>query len=346
MSDAVSTGSRLGAWTLGDSVGFGRPRWFHATDDAGSNAVVQLLAESDRAQAGQEAAVELASELNHDSIPTIVDHGDAAGLSWLAYRLDAVERLEDRIGDPHFSWKHACSVLFDLATALGQLHAGGWTHRDVRPAQVAVSAASSAWLLGLDRVVRIDELDGQGECEEADLGYLAPEVLRDPTHAGPKADVYALGCVAYAMLSGGRAFPAAVFGGGVDESRRVAAWESRVSPLDPGDGVPDWLRALVVKCTEPNPQHRTPDLEAVASWIDAARASWQVADDDEDTDELPMAQAPELSVSGIAPSEAMHSVSLPPPTLLQYAVAGAVGVLSGVGFSMASVVGLVMFGVW
>ena len=53
-------------------------------------------------------------------------------------------------------------------------------------------------------------------------------------------------------------------------------WKTRARELDPGPPAPDWLRALVRKCTHPDAQQRLPDFDAVVAWLDASRPSWEL----------------------------------------------------------------------
>ena len=109
---------------------------------------------------------------------------------------------------------------------------------------------------------------------------MAPEqVLGLPT-LDHRIDLYALGCVAYTLLTGRPPF---------DEGSGVAVMVAHAkTPVDPPSrhrpGLPDDLERVVLRCLEKNPDDRYPDaialeraLAACASaseWDDAAAERW------------------------------------------------------------------------
>jgi serine/threonine protein kinase len=267
----------VGSWLVDDAVSLGVPRTYRAHHaSVGTSALLEVMPLSKATQEGQQREVVALKKLNHRCVPEVLDYGvdHERELVWTVFKWFDGEPLEDRLLRGTIRWERACAILRDLASALVHVHTTGLVHRDLRPANVVVSDRDSR-LVGFDFALTQQQLESMSQAPFGDLAYLAPEVLRDPTHHGAKADVYAFGCVAFELLTGKPAFPASAWGERPDQAVRMLEWKSRTTPLDPGGTVPDWLRSMVQKCTEPSPDRRLPDLDALVGWLDAARGSWE-----------------------------------------------------------------------
>lgn len=104
--------------------------------------------------------------------------------------------------------RRALEVLEGLLDGLAGLHAAGLAHRDVKPANVLLTAKQGGRVklcdLGMARFPDDDAGDdpaGLGAAIGTE-GYAAPEVRRDPAGADARADVYGAAAVAYRMLTG------------------------------------------------------------------------------------------------------------------------------------------------
>jgi serine/threonine-protein kinase len=104
-------------------------------------------------------------------------------------------------------------ILDQLVMAVEAAHAAGIVHRDLKPQNVFLSSTAGALAVKLldFGVARFTE--GNNLTQSAMLigspGYLAPEqVAEEFGEIGPRADVFALGTIAYRALTGHNAFPA------------------------------------------------------------------------------------------------------------------------------------------
>ncbi|MFZ2501957.1 MAG: serine/threonine-protein kinase [Nocardioides sp.] len=98
----------------------------------------------------------------------------------------------------------ACSVLTQICRAVAQAHDAGILHRDIKPGNVLLTengAGLHAYLcdFGIARLAESEDTITSGGV--GTLGYMAPERL-DGEQASVLTDVYALGCLLYAALSG------------------------------------------------------------------------------------------------------------------------------------------------
>jgi serine/threonine-protein kinase len=183
-------------------------------------------------------------------------------------------------------------LLRQVCHSLEEAHSQGLVHRDVKPANIFVCH------MGLEydvvKVLDFGLVQFTGPAPEQDLtqslaalegvvgtpAFMAPEVIVGKT-VDHRADIYALGCVAYYLLTGQQ-----VFQGGsqmqalIDHVNTVPAPPSERAPAR----VPRSVDALVLACLEKDPNQRPSDagavLEAIATcegsegWSNSQAAAW------------------------------------------------------------------------
>jgi serine/threonine protein kinase len=162
-------------------------------------------------------------------------------------------------------------VLKGVLAALDVLHTAGVVHRDMKPANVLLTAETSdpRWDvklvdLGIAQHIRTDHLTSTGQIVGT-AAYLSPEQVRG-REIGPATDVYALGLLAIEALSGRIAFP-----GGPAES----ATARLVRAPDLPDAIePAWRRLLsAMTATEPGSRPAVRTLMALVDRLpDDARS--------------------------------------------------------------------------
>jgi Protein kinase domain len=145
----------------------------------------------------------MASSIDHPNVIPVYGAGEQDGSLYLVMRyvggtdLHALLREQGPL-DP----TRAAELVAQLASALDAAHAAGLVHRDVKPANVLL-AGDHAYLsdFGLTRLAGSDtELTGSGQWIGT-VEYCSPEQLRGE-RTDARADVYSLGCVLFAALSG------------------------------------------------------------------------------------------------------------------------------------------------
>ncbi|HHO52863.1 MAG TPA: hypothetical protein ENK18_18800 [Deltaproteobacteria bacterium] len=278
-------GKSTGSWLIDDLVGLGMPRTYKARHlEVGSECRLKVLPRTETTLSSQRREVEALRSISHEAVPEVLDSGvdQERELVWTAFTWFEAEPLEDQLLAGPIPWRDACALFRILADAMSQIHSLGLLHRDIRPKNVLVApdptgaGAGSAWLIGFDYAMTQQQLERLSHAPFGDLAYLAPEVLNDPTHHGAKADVYALGCLMYEVLTAEPAFPAAAFDGERrDQAQQMLEWKTRSGVLDPGEDCPDWLRNMIAKCTDPYPPRRLPDVDTLLGWLDGAEESWR-----------------------------------------------------------------------
>ncbi|WP_375489926.1 serine/threonine-protein kinase [uncultured Jatrophihabitans sp.] len=112
--------------------------------------------------------------------------------------------LDDVAEDNRMSLREAAAAGIKIADALEALHASGYAHRDVRPANVLLTAAGEPVLAGFDEAVPLDGDAGYGPLHIT-TAHTAPELLEGAAPT-PASDVYGLASTLYELIAGRAAF--------------------------------------------------------------------------------------------------------------------------------------------
>ncbi len=186
-------------------------------------------------------------------------------------------------------------LLKQMCHSLAEAHARGMVHRDIKPANLFLCRMGLEFDFvkvldfGLVQTRRPDPATMATETmvtAQQLIGtpaYMAPEVILGRDDVDRRADVYAIGCVAFYLLTGTRVFQDGT-------QMQVLVDHVHTEPVTPsarlGRAVPRELDALVLECLRKSPADRPEDAAAVldrldqirteARWSnDHARAWWQ-----------------------------------------------------------------------
>lgn len=97
------------------------------------------------------------------------------------------------------------AILEAVAVGLSAAHAKRIVHRDVKPANVMIEAGTGRAVLIDFGIARAPTAEGT-ETTSGTPPYMAPEQIRNEPTVGPAADIYALGCMAFELLTGRTVF--------------------------------------------------------------------------------------------------------------------------------------------
>jgi serine/threonine-protein kinase len=140
----------------------------------------------DRAQLMHEARV--AAALAGPSVVRVLDLDPARG--WLALEWAPLGSLRQRLKDgDHAPLLPIRTWALPLASALGRVHASGWVHHDVKPANVLFASPGNPLLADFGTARRLGEPSPPGS-----LGYVSPERLAGRP-SDPRDDVFGFGRV-------------------------------------------------------------------------------------------------------------------------------------------------------
>ena len=147
--------------------------------------------------------------LRHSNIVTAFDFAHDGDIAYLVSEFIEGGTLADQLGAP-LPLDYAIGILAPIAAALDYAHARGVVHRDIKPQNILLTRDGMPVLtdFGLAKIVG----PGSGMTQAGSLmgtaEYIAPECASGAETAGPAADQYALGLIAYQMLVGRHPFPA------------------------------------------------------------------------------------------------------------------------------------------
>jgi len=163
-----------------------------------------------------------------------------------------------------------------LAGALGRLHERGFIHKDVKPPNVLVNAATGqVWLTGFgiaSRQMRERQSPEPPEFIAGTLPYMAPEQTgRMNRSIDSRSDLYALGVTLYEMLTGRLPFAAS------EPTEWVHCHIAR-QPVPPGkwrEGIPRSVSAIIMKLLTKTAEERYQTAAGVESDLRRCLAEWE-----------------------------------------------------------------------
>jgi len=161
----------------------------------------------------------------------------------------------------------AAHFLIQICSALAYAHNHGIIHRDINPSNIIVQPGDNAKILdfGLACVPGTEDFSNAGT-----LYYMAPEQI-EGTPVDTRTDIYALGIMAYEMVTGGRPFPE-------DSAMALSDMHLTKNIPDPGkkiSNLPDMMREFILTAGRCDPQERYQSADqARAVLLSLARDDW------------------------------------------------------------------------
>ncbi len=274
---------------------------YRATDQVLQRTVaIKILKEHTGDEVGRKIRMEaqILARLLHEHIVRLYDFGEAGGTYYFV--------MEEVVGSSFARrWKQVLlperlRVLAQVADALDYAHHQGVIHRDVKPANVLMTANDSAKLSDFGLSLIADDVQVSGTVKGTPH-YMSPEQAKG-RRIDHRTDLYALGVMMYECSTGTPPF----------QGQTLAVMASHVNdrpdpPRSRNPAISASLEALTLRLLEKDPEARPPSGSAVARAIHELLA----------TD--PTLRDPD-SIAG--PSESLGSVRLTPATLVRPAGPG------------------------
>lgn len=338
MDDSDTRMARLLAdrYELGERIGAGNiTAVFRATDRTEQRTVAvkllhRQLAASETARTRFRQQAERASRLAHDHLIPIYDLGEEQGCPYLVEEYFPGGSLGEYIARAApLPLDEALNLTHDIATGVGRAHSRGLIHGDLRPSDILFTTDHRPKVgdFGL-AIVAAGEQSWPDAAGARPSAYLAPEQLAGQP-ATAESDVYALGAILYALITG-RAPP-----------RTDPVWEF------PTEFPPD-IRHLVFSAVAADPHIRYVDgidlAKAIAEERERLRSGSQDEPDTQypepEDDYVPRARQPALDGGHEPPAQARRpdrggagGSGAPGIVVLALVFIAFIVVLAGVGLS-------------
>jgi DNA-binding NtrC family response regulator len=233
------------------------------------------------------------SELQSPHTVQLYDFGitDGGGFYYVMERLRGMDlkRMVERHGP--LAPERVVFLLKQVCLSLSEAHALGLVHRDIKPANLFLCRLGSEY--DFVKVVDFGVVSRHAHESSAQIttagmilgtpAFLAPELVSSHAFDG-RADIYALGCVAFWLLTGRPPFEG-------NDAMTVLMHHVQTAPAPPStmceESIPAQLDTLVLECLSKDPQRRPASAEALGERLDRvpvvgewnqrrARAWWEM----------------------------------------------------------------------
>ncbi|MFC1639931.1 protein kinase [Gemmatimonadota bacterium] len=214
--------------------------------------------------------IEIAAGLHHPHILPLHDSGDADGFLYYVMPYEEGQSLREKLAkEGELPIAEAVRILRDVADALSHAHKHSVVHRDIKPDNVMLSDRH-ALVADFGVAKAVSEATGRHKLttEGMALGtpaYMAPEQAAADPHVDHRADIYALGAVAYELLTGRPPFT----GTAQQEILSAHVMQTPEPVTKYRASVPPQLEQLVMKCLEKKAADRWQTAEELIPQLEA-----------------------------------------------------------------------------
>ncbi len=214
--------------------------------------------------------IKIAANLHHPHILPLYDSGEADGFLYYVMPYEEGQSLRDRLAhEGELPITEAVRILRDVVDALAHAHKHGVVHRDIKPDNVLLSERH-ALVTDFGVAKAVSEATGAQKLttEGVALGtpaYMSPEQAAADKRIDHRADIYAVGALAYELLTGRPPFV------GTSPQEVLAAHVTQaVEPVTKHrETVPPVLAQLVMRCLEKKPADRWQTAEQLLPQLEA-----------------------------------------------------------------------------
>ncbi|MCA8926080.1 MAG: serine/threonine protein kinase, partial [Planctomycetes bacterium] len=250
---------QVGPYVLHSELGRGGMATVYRASDAAGEVVALKLLHLDLAGVPQSRQrflreAQALTRLRHPGVVRLLDSGEHQGTPWLALEFVEGTSLQDRLRRGPLAVDEAVRLAQQMASALAYVHGCGVLHRDLKPDNVLLrrgQALLTDFGLALEEALEASRLTRTGAFVGTP-GYWAPEQARgEKARIGPPSDVYGLGAVLYACLTGHAPVQASSIQEFLAKTEQVIP-----PPRAVRQDVPAWVSALCVRCLAQEPERR------------------------------------------------------------------------------------------
>ncbi len=278
------------------------------------------------------AEIKTTANLQYPHILALFDSGEADGLVFYVMPYVEGESLRDRIAREHqLPVDEAVRITTEVADALEYAHGHGVVHRDIKPENILLHGGH-ALVADFGIALAVSRTDSGTRITETGMSlgtphYMSPEQAMGEREITAKADVYALGCVLYEMLTGEPPFTGptvqAIIARVMTEAPRSLTIQRHT--------IPAHVEAAIIQALEKLPADRFATAAAFSSALSdpsyrttaATTSALQPERRDTPWGSLRRLQVPAAALVGLAIGAALLAVlrSPPPAPVTRYGLA-------------------------
>lgn len=254
-------GTRVGSYVYERPVAAGGMAHVLLARDPGGQQVALKMLKANRVESGRQRFVRefrALRRLRHDNVIRVDAAGDFHGHPYIVMEyvegrdLHAVIRgMVAMPSDRRYA--RVTEILVDLAKALTYIHKRGLVHRDLKPSNILIAPDGTAKLTDFGIVKDLDP-SANYDISTTLVGtwaYASPEQISGAP-IDHRSDLYSLGVLLYAMLTGRRPFVATDMGGYLEQHRTRVP----VPPTELVSDVPLHLEEICLRLLEKAPRDR------------------------------------------------------------------------------------------
>ena len=232
------------------------------------------------------------ARLDHPHIVTVYDVGEVNDRLYIVMRLIDGPSLEELIASRRrLAWTETAEIIDAVAEGLDFAHGQGILHRDLKPANILMDPSRGAMLSDFGFAKLAGESSTSMTASGSVVGtphYIAPEVW-EGQGATSQADIYALGCILYEMLTGEK-----VFKGETPPAVMMAHFKPLSLPQTWPEGVPPGVTGVLKRALSGNPANRYATAGEMAAALTALAVDAPVSPAPVPAADVPAAGVPVL----------------------------------------------------
>jgi eukaryotic-like serine/threonine-protein kinase len=253
--------------------------------------------------------VKLARKVTHVNVARTFDIGEDGGDRFLTMELIEGEPLSVLSSRARMPLGRVLAIAREVLEGLAASHDAGVVHGDLKPENVICSKAGRIVItdFGIARALALDP-DADRTATGMLVGtpqYMAPEQVEGTGDLDGRADIYALGCMLFRLITGEPAWSGTSY-------VTIAAARLLRDPPDPAQHLPELaseVRAFVLKCMARDRSDRYPDARAASAALALAMAH---ATDRPTTSTAVVSRPPPTQVDSLPPARSTRTVAVLP----------------------------------